>query len=216
MDLKFWIKAWQDGRTAFNQQKYNKNLEKHFPSLAPQKGQKVFVPLCGKTKDLLYLRDLGLQVHGVELYEQAVKEFFAENNLPNFKKHSDGAFTHYEDDGIKISCGDFFKFNTTDAYDFIYDRAALVALPPEMRKPYVQILTKALRPHGRCLLVSYEYDQGTLEGPPFSIVPDEIHDLYRSHFNIKMLEREVPVGEGARLAAVESIRTAVYILEKTS
>ena len=148
MDAEFWVKSWKEGRTNFNQAKYHDKLTEYFPHLLPQKGQKVLVPLCGKSIDLLWLRERGLDVHGVELYEQAVKKFFEENALLPHQINRDSDFTHYTHNNIAISCGDFSKLNAENAYDFIYDRAARVALPMYLRKDYARVLKRALTKGG--------------------------------------------------------------------
>lgn len=215
MDAEFWIKSWKESRTAFNQQKPNEKLEKYFPLLKPQAGQKVLVPLCGKTIDMLWLAQQGLEVHGVELYEGAVEAFFAENKLGSVKKIKTADYAEYTYKNIRISCGDFFKLSPKNTYDFVYDRAALVALPAAMRTDYARVVKQALKKDGQILLVVYEYDQSKMEAPPFSIELAEIERLYADAFTIKLIESEKPRNEGSRLSAVESMLQQVYHLEKT-
>jgi len=216
MESQFWIKAWNEGKTAFHQAHYHEKLTEYFPQLNPQKGQRVLVPLCGKTKDLLWLHGQGLSVHGVELHDPAVKAFFAENelSLPDISQDQD--FAHYTHKNMVISCGDFFKLSGTEAYDFIYDRAALVALPAVMRKNYAQVIKRSLKRGGKYLLIVYEYDPSQMEGPPFSVDEKEIGELYGDQFTIQLLESKRPSHEGSRLAAIESLQHKVYILEKRS
>ncbi len=214
MDAEFWVKSWKEGRTNFNQAKYHGKLVEYFPQLLPQKGQKVLVPLCGKSVDLLWLREFGLEVHGVELYEQAVKAFFEGNALlpPGVTRDQD--FIHYTHKNLTVSCGDFFKLNAENTYDFIYDRASLVALPAPMRKDYARVIQRALKKGGKYLLIVYHYDSSRLEGPPFSIEENEIRALYEDSFAIQLMESGKPENEGARIEAVEGLKRNVYILEK--
>jgi thiopurine S-methyltransferase len=212
MDAQFWVDAWNTGRTAFHQADFNDKLTRYFPSLIPQKGQKVLVPLCGKSKDMLWLNGLGLKVHGVELHEDAVKAFFNENNLSPVVKTQTAHFTHYNHEQIVLSCGDFFQLNAQNRYDLIYDRAALVALPAPMRKTYAEVLKKALKPGGKALLVVYEYDQTKMEGPPFSVGAEEVHELYGDRFKMELLESERPKNEGPRLGALSALQEKVYLL----
>jgi thiopurine S-methyltransferase len=205
MDAQFWINVWNTGRTAFHQAEYNDKLTKYFPSLSAQKGQKVLVPLCGKSKDLLWLTGLGMKVHGVELHEEAVKAFFNENKLELVVKTQTENFTHYNHEQIVLSSGDFFLLNAHEKYDLIYDRAALVALPAPMRKTYAEVLKKALKTGGKYLLVVYEYDQTKMEGPPFSVSDEEIRALYGDSFKIDLLESEKPKNEGPRLGALSAL-----------
>jgi thiopurine S-methyltransferase len=216
MEPQFWIEAWNEGRTAFHQGEVHEKLVKYFPELHPRQGGRVLVPLCGKTKDLLWLRDLGLDVHGVELHEAAVTAFFEENQLSGAHVVRDQDFTRYRHGTITISCGDFFKFSAPAAFDLVYDRAALVALPSAMRKDYARAVTKLLAVGGRILLVVYEYDQSKMEGPPFSVGADELRRLYGDQFTIKLLGAGRPTNESPRLSAVEALEEKAYLLEKKS
>jgi thiopurine S-methyltransferase len=213
MDPQFWKAAWTEGRTAFHNLDVNEKLKTYFPRLEPKEGQRVLVPLCGKSKDLLWLENQRLQVHGVELHEPAVQAFFTENQLPSPDKTQDPHFTHYSQGNLVISCGDFFKLDEPAAYDLIYDRAALVALPKDMRKDYAQTLKRSLKPAGKCLLIVYEYDQTRMEGPPFSVDSAEIQALYQDRFTIELLEAKRPIHESPRLAAVEKLEEKVYLLQ---
>ncbi len=214
MDANFWIKAWEEGRTAFHQEHYHDKLLQYFPALSPKKEQKVLVPLCGKTKDLLWLQGLNLQVHGVELHEKAVEAFFAENNLSPVQRTVEKNFIQYSYKNITISVGDFFKFGTEDSYDLVYDRASLVALPHQMRKNYAERIQKLLKPSGKCLLIAYEYDQTKMDGPPFSVDTNEIHALYQEQFKIELMESMDATKEGVRLSSVAGLQQKIYILEK--
>lgn len=213
MDAQFWINAWNEGKTNFHQKDFNAKLLEFFPQLNPQKGQKILVPLCGKTKDLVWLASQGLDVHGVELYERPVSEFFIENNLTP-EKTQEKDFIQYKSRNITISAGDFFNLNYQTEYDLIYDRASLVALPAEMRKEYAKLITKVIRKGGKILLIVYEYDQSKMEGPPFSITEQEIKNLYGDHFDIKLLESKRPANEGPRLAELVQLEQKIYLLKK--
>lgn len=214
MEKEFWIKAWNEGRTAFHQGKFHEKLTLFFPQLTPETGQSVLVPLCGKSVDMVWLHNHGLKVHGVELHEQAVQSFFSENHLSPVEKTQDAYFQNYAFENMMLSCGDFFQLDEKSAYDFVYDRAALVALPFEMRKGYAQLIQRSLRKGGKCLLIVYDYDQSKMQGPPFSVSSNEIQDLYAADFNISLVEEEYPKNEGPRLGAVEGLMQKVYMLEK--
>ncbi len=212
MEGKFWIDAWEEGRTGFHAPEYQGKLLKFFPELGAKTGQKVLVPLCGKTRDLLWLAEQDLNVHGVELSEKAVSEFFVENHF-EAKVSEDPRFKNFSHKNIKISCGDFFKLTDQD-YDFIYDRAALVALPPEMRKNYAQKISQMIKPGGKYLLLSFEYDQAEMTGPPFSVTEKEVQELYGKHFRIRLVDTSIPKNESPRLSTVTTLFNKTYILEK--
>jgi len=152
----------------------------------------------------------------VELHEAAVKAFFEENKLSGVHVVRDQDFTQYRHGSIMISCGDFFKFGAPEAFDIVYDRAALVALPAAMRKDYARAVTKLLAVGGRILLIVYEYDQSKMEGPPFSVGADELRRLYGDQFTMKLLGAGRPTNESPRLSAVEALEEKAYLLEKKS
>ena len=218
METEFWIKAWNEGRTNFHQESYNPKLVKYFPTFKPQAQQKVLVPLCGKTKDLLWLQSLNQNVHGFELHQQAVEDFFTENNLAEPNKSQNQNFTTYTKENISISCGDFFDLKESNQYDYIYDRAALVALPKEVRINYSNILKQTIKVGGKYLLIVYEYDQSQMQGPPFSINEKEIRDLYQDQFKIELIESGRPEfnanNKMSTLSTIKGLSENVYILEK--
>ena len=214
MDAQFWINAWNEGRTGFHQSEYHHQMVKFFPRLNLQEGKSILVPLCGKTKDMLWLKSQKLTVHGVELYEGAVQEFFKENHL-SFSKSRTDHFTEYMGENITVSCGDFFKLGKHEAYDFIYDRASLVALPKEMRTTYAQVVIDALKPAGEYLLIVYEYNQNQLSGPPFSISDEEINDLFGNKFSISKMEVE-EASKSGKFSELDYFLEKTFVLEKNA
>lgn len=198
MDPQFWRDAWKEGRIGFHQGSYNDKLVKYFAEFSFTTSQKVLVPLCGKSKDMIWLRDQGLKVTGVELSEKAVEEFLHSHSQEN----------------ITLICGDFFRFQEPESFDYVYDRAALVALPYEMREEYVKVIYRSLKPGGKILLITYQYHANELQGPPFSISDEEIERLFRKNFTIELYESERPQVENNRLDAAPSLRQNVYLISK--
>jgi len=170
------------------------------------------VPLCGKTKDMVWLADRGLTVLGVELVESAVRAFFDETVSEVPHGVSENEFTVYRGGDFQLFSGDFFEFNSYCPIDFVYDRAAMVALPPEMRGRYVDTIKRNLAVGGQILLLTFEYDPLVMDGPPFTVEQDEIKRLYGPDFSIEVLERGPITGENPRLMAVPGMRQAVYRL----
>lgn len=190
MQPDFWLTRWQRGETGFHRNGINPWLEKHLAALRLSAGSHVFVPLCGKAQDLRFLRDQGFRVTGIELSALAVDAFFAEQQLPASTREVDG-LTLYETENLRIFCGDFFRL-TADRLgpvDSIFDRAALVALPPDMRAAYAAHIAKLAGKGARNLLVSFEYPQAEMAGPPFSVPQAEIRSLFGAHFDIAALGR---------------------------
>ncbi len=212
MEPKFWINAWNEGRTAFHHENFHEKLLQYFPSLGAKEGQLIFVPLCGKSQDMIWLAQQKLHVRGVELHEDAVKAFFSENHLSEPKLTEDSHFKTYASQNIQISCGDFFKVSDEPIFDFIYDRAALVALPASMRVDYAKKLLQVLKVGGKYLLITYEYDQTQMSGPPFSVDEKEVRELFGKNFEIHLLESLRPKDEGTRLAAINGMKQSVYSL----
>jgi len=170
MKTEFWHERWENQEIGFHQKAFNKNLQRHWPSLQLPKHSKVLVPLCGKSLDMLYLAEQGHQVLGVELSEIAAQEFFAEQGLvPEI--HKDDKFVIYQAQGIAIYCGDIFDLDQSLLSDVkgVFDRAAMIALPPEMRQRYCETLAASLPADCKTLLLTLEYPQEETSPPPFSI-----------------------------------------------
>jgi thiopurine S-methyltransferase len=189
MDHGFWHERWQNNQIGFHGNGVNPHLEKYWPKLAKAADELVFVPLCGKSDDLLWLLQQGYRVIGVELSPIAVHGFFAENGLEATVTQSDG-FGIYRIDGLQLWCGDFFALPpaSVEGVALIYDRASLVALPPEMRAGYAAKLRSLVEPGTQILLVSFAYDQAQMPGPPFSVERYEIEKLYGEWCGIELLD----------------------------
>ncbi|MBT8091833.1 MAG: thiopurine S-methyltransferase [Gammaproteobacteria bacterium] len=168
-----WLERWQIGRTGWHEPAGNRNLQQHWRA----RGKLVLVPLCGKTPDLLWLEAQGNHVVGVELSELAVHAFFDENDLA-FER-SEGPLTRYqaEDRNVTLYCGDYFEFDA-GLFDAHYDRGALVALTPELRKRYVRHTSSLLTADAEQLVISVEYDQSVCDGPPFSLDSNEVQGYW--------------------------------------
>ena len=165
-------------------------LEKHFPSLGLQRGSRVFVPLCGKSSDMITLENQGYKVVGLELSEIAVQAFFSENQL-DVQMGEDEHYKRFQSANIEIMCGDFFAV-TSDSLgkvSAVFDRAALIALPAEMRRRYVAQIQQITLPGTQMMLIALEYEQDLINPPPFAVFQDEINTLYGSWCDIKLLEK---------------------------
>jgi thiopurine S-methyltransferase len=196
MEPKFWQERWARNQIGFHLPEVNPYLQRHWPQLALAQGAQVLVPLCGKSLDLMWLASHGLRVLGVELSEQAVKAFFSEQNLvPRITRR--GVFSVYQTDLIEVWCGDFFALDAEAVADCIalYDRAALIALPPLMRAQYAEHLHQLLRPGCQGLLITLDYDQTQKAGPPFAVTDDEVKVLFGSQWTLGVLEEQDILGE---------------------
>lgn len=196
MEPKFWQERWARNQIGFHLPEVNPYLQRHWPQLALAQGAQVLVPLCGKSLDLMWLASHGLRVLGVELSEQAVKAFFSEQNLvPRITRR--GVFSVYQADLIEVWCGDFFALDAEAVADCaaLYDRAALIALPPLMRAQYAEHLHQLLRPGCQGLLITLDYDQTQKAGPPFAVTDDEVKVLFGSQWTLGVLEQQDILGE---------------------
>ena len=191
MDSVFWHERWKEGRIGFHQGDINPYLQAHWQSLGVAAGGTVFVPLCGKSRDMLWLREHGHKVLGVEIVPQAVEAFFAENDLAA-EVSRQGAFTLWQSEGVKIFCGDFFALTAADVAEVagVYDRASLIALPPMMRERYAEQLRAILPDKLDILLVTMDYPQAEMNGPPFAVSAQEVAALYKKYFDIQQVSAE--------------------------
>jgi len=166
-----WLNRWEEGRIGWHEPAGSAALRAHWPALP--RGSRVLVPLCGKSVDLLWLADRGLKVTGVELSAVAIESFFAEQQL-DFERQT-GELDRYSarNRPISIVCGDFFGF-TGEVFDAVFDRGALVAVPRDMRPEYALLVDTLLRPRAFRLIVTLEYEQARVAGPPFAVWPKEL------------------------------------------
>ncbi len=166
-----WLNRWEEGRIGWHEPAGNAALKAHWPNLAS--GARVLVPLCGKSLDLLWLADRGLAVTGVEMSAIAIEAFFMEQQL-EFDR-VEGTLDRYcaRDRAITLYCGDFFEFEH-EPFDAVFDRGSLVAIPRDVRPHYATHLDSLMRDDGFRLLVTLEYDQARVAGPPFAVMPDEV------------------------------------------
>lgn len=206
MEASFWHEKWAKKEIGFHEPKVNPFLVKHLESLNLEEGARVFLPLCGKTKDIAWLLSQGYRVVGAELSELAIGELFEEMGIaPNIERHD--AISHYRAEGLDIFVGDIFALTalTLGQVDAIYDRAALVALPSQMRGPYTQHL-RAITHKAPQLLICFEYQQDLLAGPPFAIAEDEVRAHYASDYMLKIMQaRPLEGGLKGKVAAVEKV-----------
>ena len=192
MEASFWHERWAGDRIGFHQSRVNKRLEEHWPALGLAPPARVFVPLCGKSLDMLWLHERGHPVVGVELSEKAVEAFFVENDLA-FEREPDGPFTTFVGrgaaSGIRLLVGDFFALDVErlGPIDACYDRASLIAMPEGMRGDYAKHLAALLAPDRVGLLLAIDYDTSRMRGPPFAVPDAEVRALLGGAFDIEEL-----------------------------
>ena len=215
MEPDFWHQRWQDNQIGFHQEKPLPLLCKHWPALDLAAGSRVFVPLCGKSLDMAWLAERDHRILGVELSELAVRQFFEERGLePETRDTRHGR--HYTAGPYELIVGDAFALDSEALADCaaVYDRAALIALPPDLRQRYVATAWRRLPAGCAGLLVTLEYPQAEKDGPPFSVDQAEVRTLLEPGWDIGLLEgRDILADEPRfRDAGVTSLHTAVYRL----
>lgn len=216
MEPEFWHERWQQNQIGFHQGEVNPYLRKYWHELGVTAPARVLVPLCGKSLDLVWLLQQGYQVEGVELSELAVRAFFDEQGLTP-RVTTQGEFQVWESENLRLWCGDFFQLTTSllGSIDAVYDRAALIALPAPMRQQYVRhIQTLAgTVPH---LLITLEYPQHQMDGPPFSVAQAEVQALFAERYSGTQAQAcDDILGEMPQLQqrGVASLNECVYLLQ---
>lgn len=217
MQADFWLERWRSGQIGFHQPIVSPLLEAHYASLAAAPDATVFVPLCGKSLDLIWLQQRCGQVIGVELAALAIEAFCAEQGVPARRRQL-GPFDAYEAPGLRLLRGDFFALSEKllGPVSIIIDRAALISWAPALRDTYAEHLS-ALTPSGaRTLLITLEYQQSEFSGPPFAVMPEEVERLYGRTHRVDLLEREDVLGSEPRLRAhgVRSLHQTCYRLTR--
>lgn len=217
METSFWIDRWQRNEIGFHQESVNAYLQTFWPRLGLPAGATVFVPLCGKSRDLLWLAAQGYRVLGVEISPIAVAAFFTENGLAPERVATE-AFVQWRHDELTLLCGDFFALTPQQLQDVaaVYDRASLIALPPTLRERYVQRLAELLAPGTEVLLISLEYPPHQMQGPPFCIPEAQVHTLYDNAFQVTSIHTESVLDSNPRFRerGLTELREHVYIVNR--
>ena len=211
MEKNFWLDKWKVRDIGFHASVVHPLLAKYLPELSLPSGSRVFLPLCGKTRDIHWLLSQGLRVVGIELSEIAVKELFEELEVEP-KISSVGALKLYQTKDLDVFVGDFFELTPEflGSVDAVYDRAAIVALPLPLRERYSAHLV-GLTHSSPQLLITFDYDQTKMEGPPFSVTDEEVRRHYSGQFVITLLESATVEGG---LKGRVSAREKIWLLRK--
>ncbi|WP_144391312.1 thiopurine S-methyltransferase [Pleionea sediminis] len=186
MNIEFWKERWESDQIGFHLERTHPQLIKYFDRCFTR--SPIFIPLCGKSLDILFFLEQGCSVIGCELSEKALEQFEHENNIP-LERSESHALTCYQAIQLKLYCCDFFALSRTALpyVNQVYDRAALIALPKEMRSAYVKHLLNIIPRPLTIMLVTLEYEQADMAGPPFSVDYQEVCDLYTSASNIERI-----------------------------
>ena len=185
-----WRQRWQDNNIGFHQADVNPLLLQFLPALNLQPGAKVFVPFCGASVDMTYLVQQGYQVIGSEISELACEQYFSESNVEYQLLEKEG-FKLYQSRNIQLYCGDHYQLQPEWFGDVcaVYDRAALIAVEPMLRKQYIEKLQQLI-PGYVGLLVTVNYADNGKSGPPFNISAQQAKRLFAPMYPKKIAELE--------------------------
>ncbi|AXI99589.1 thiopurine S-methyltransferase [Cyclonatronum proteinivorum] len=203
MEQSYWQARWRKNKIGFHGAEPDAALVAHWPALGVPEGACVAVPLCGKSVDMCWLRAQGHTVYGIEFVEQACAAFFREQ-FPGAEPgvRSEGGTQLFTLDGLMLQTADLLRLRAGQVpaqaqVRAVYDRAALVALPPQMRQAYAAKWAELFPGAEQALLISFEYDQQLMGGPPFAVYEPELQELFGGRFRLQELSRTdmVPVSE---------------------
>lgn len=218
MDSQYWSQRWQDGRVGWHQDTVLPWLQKHWPTLALDRGSRVLVPLCGKSLDMPWLAARGHQVLGIEMVPLAIEQFFADNDLQPRLSRDQAGLLHYTAGSIEVINADVFGVApaTLATCHAIYDRAAWIALPADLRRRYVSHVYGSLAAGTAGLLITLEYPQQEMPGPPFSVDENEVRQALSAGWDVAGLERRdiLAMQPDFDAAGVTSLHTAAYRLRR--
>ena len=214
----FWHERWQTGQTGFHQSAEHPFLARWWPRLDVPQDARVYVPLCGKSLDMVWLAERGHRIAGSELSPIAIRDFFAARGVEpavteehGFRRHAGGPFEIIEGDALGLTP------ELLGPIGAAYDRAALVALPPDLRRRYADSLTRLLPSGAKILLIAFEYPQEMKGGPPFSVEAAEIRELFEPSFKVEEIERLDVLAASPKFAEVgiPALFETAFIMERT-
>ena len=212
-----WLKFWENNETNWHGDRITQELVEYFELFELETRDKVFVPLCGKSLDMIYIMNQGFSVVGVEISEIGVRQFFSENNL-TYKITKVDDFDLYSSENLEIYCGDFFSLTSKHLNNVkaVLDSKSLIALEPDLRQKYAKHLNDIISLGVRILLVTLQYPQHQMSGPPFSVDKSEVESLFSMTFETRELKSFNDIENGSKLvrAGVDFINNAAYCLRK--
>lgn len=218
MNKKNWLEKWKKKETKFDQMQVNPYLIKYEKIFESLEGKKIFIPLCGKSIDILWFLTHGAEVIGVEFSEVAIETFLSENNLI-YKKVDKHPFIFYHADSLKFICGDLFQLEKNDVgeFDWIYDRASLIALDDMARVQYANKIFQLSSNQSKMFLITLSYGTTTLEPPPYSVTDEEVYSLFSKNFQIATLSKNENMDIMPHLiqAGFPNLNDRVYLLTQS-
>lgn len=217
MQAKDWLDRWQQNKIGFHQGEVNASLKQYIDLFKLNPGDRIFLPLCGKAHDIAWLAARGFEVIGIELSAIAIEAFFAEFEM-QYQRYESDRFIVYKSDNIVLFQGDYFDLTANDLQycSLVYDRAALIAINAGNRESYSAHMKELTSSSCDMLLITLEYDQSVMTGPPFSVSTEEVKQHYRDHYQIEQLLDNEIVDESPRWRSqgLSSLREKTYRLTR--
>lgn len=212
MELSYWQSRWQNDKTGWHMDVVYPLLKQYWQHLQLPEGANVLVPLCGKSKDLHWLADHHFHVIGVDVSQKALQSVM-DKRSEAFSKSTSHGLTRYRSEAMELWEGDFLKVPAAEIPPLhaIYDKAALIALPPQQRKAYADKVLELCSPSTQIFLQTFEYEQAEMNGPPFSVHQKEVNELFGKHFKIDLLHEQSKFEE---LQGFHKRGLTSYLLEK--
>lgn len=223
MEPDFWHKRWRENDIGFHRDQPHAVLQTHWPDFQSHCAGKpsentVFVPLCGKTSDMAWLADRGHKIIGVELSKLAIEAFFTERGLTPDREDV-GEHAVYRSGPYELWCGDIFRLpqHVWDRISSVYERASLVAFPPDMQEQYARLLSLCLPPATPVFLIALDYDPAEMDGPPFNISAKRVEQLFDHNFTIRLssTERGLTENEFLKKRGLSELFESLYFLRRT-
>ncbi|GLP97294.1 thiopurine S-methyltransferase [Paraferrimonas sedimenticola] len=217
MQAEFWHQRWSKQQIGFHLPGVNPLLEQYWPRLGASKDARVFVPLCGKSLDMGYLMATQASVVGCELSQTAVEQFFDEAGLA-VECTIKGEHQSYQAQNIELIQGDIYTLEQASIgdCDAFYDRAALIAWPESMRADYARQLASLLPSGSRGMLITLDYPQAQMDGPPFSVPQCWVEQYLGEHFDIELVSETDVLQDNPKFLkkGVERLSETVYFLTR--
>ncbi|MCB1483273.1 MAG: thiopurine S-methyltransferase [Hyphomicrobiaceae bacterium] len=217
-DPNFWLERWQKNEIGFHSPDVQPALSKNWPALGIAKGERVFVPLCGKSLDMVWLSSAGYDVVGAELSALAIDAFFSEQGLTP-QSRTQPPFEVKSAERYELWCGDFFALKKSDVNaTAAYDRAALVAMPPDMQAAYATKMGELLPAGAKVLLIGLDYDPKEMQGPPFNVPQDRVREMFGENFEISVIDARdgLTKSEHLKKRGITWLEEASYLLVRRS
>nr|XP_038029949.1 thiopurine S-methyltransferase isoform X2 [Anas platyrhynchos] len=190
-----WLHKWETGTAAFHKEHGHPLLEKYLDVLlSGRSGLRIFFPLCGKAVDMKRLADLGHSIVGVDISEQALKEFFADQGLSYCEEPVPGIAGAKK---LQSTSGNICLYCCS-----IYDLSS-----------YASLMISLMEKNSSYLLVTVLYDPNKHKGPPFYVPESEVKSLFGNHCEIKLLEKVSDFSERHRRWGLDYFLEVLYILK---